>query len=220
MIKKIITIICSVITFSALSNAANEKLDAVIAVVGDEIIMQSELDAYTNMRLSAMDDKPDVSKVNEYKKDFIKELVDGKILLAHAKDDTTIQISNQEVENAVKNHIASICQQNSIPMDSLESVLMKYQGMTLGRFKTESRRAIKEQMDQPRVHGKHLRQAAQSIDRVQTGCLHARRGGIQSRGHQLRRVVPFPYGGRLGVCAEDLNGERGLVGEDAGGVVF
>jgi peptidyl-prolyl cis-trans isomerase SurA len=151
LIKKIITIICLVITSTAISYAANEKLDAVIAVVGDEIIMQSELDAYTNMRLSAMDEKPDLSKVNEYKKEFIKELVDGKILLAHAKDDTTIQISNQEVENAVKNHIANICQQNNIPMDSLESVLMRYQGMTLGRFKTESRRAIKEQMYKQRV---------------------------------------------------------------------
>jgi peptidyl-prolyl cis-trans isomerase SurA len=123
----------------------------VIAVVGDEIIMQSELDAYTNMRLSAMDEKPDLPKVNEFKKAFIKELVDGKILLAHAKDDTTIQISNQEVENAVKNHITNICQQNNIPIDSLESVLIKYQGMTLSKFKTESRRAIKEQMYKQRV---------------------------------------------------------------------
>lgn len=151
MIRKIIAIICLVVTCSAISYAANEKLDAVIAIVGDEIILQSELDAYTNMRLGSLDEKPDVSKVNEYKKDFIKELVDGKILLAHAKDDSTIQISNQEIENAVKNHITNICQQNNIPIDSLESVLIRYQGITLGRFKTESRRAIKEQMYKQRV---------------------------------------------------------------------
>lgn len=151
MIRKIITILCLVITNAAISNAANEKLDAVIAVVGDEIIMQSELDAYTNMRLSAMNEKPDVSKVNEYKKEFIKELIDGKILLAYAKEDTTIQISNQDVEIAVKNHIVNICQQNNIPIDSLESVLIRYQGMTLSKFKSESRRAIKEQMYKQRV---------------------------------------------------------------------
>jgi peptidyl-prolyl cis-trans isomerase SurA len=151
LIRKIITILCLVITNAAISNAANEKLDAVIAVVGDEIIMQSELDAYTNMRLSAMNEKPDVSKVNEYKKEFIKELIDGKILLAYAKEDTTIQISNQDVEIAVKNHIVNICQQNNIPIDSLESVLIRYQGMTLSKFKSESRRAIKEQMYKQRV---------------------------------------------------------------------
>ncbi len=151
MIRKITTFICSLLACTTLSYASNEKLDAIIAVVGDEIIMQSELDAYTTMRLSAMEEKPDESKMDEYKKTFIKELVDGKILLAHAKDDTTIQISNMEVENAVKNHINNICQQNNIPMDSFESVLIKYQGMTLGRFKTESRRAIKEQMYKQRI---------------------------------------------------------------------
>ncbi len=151
MIRKITTFICSLIACTNLSYASNEKLDAVIAVVGDEIIMQSELDAYTSMRLSSMEEKPDESKMDEYKKTFIKELVDGKILLAHAKEDSTIQISNMEVENAVKNHITSICQQNNIPIDSFESVLIKYQGMTLGRFKTESRRAIKEQMYKQRI---------------------------------------------------------------------
>jgi len=151
LIRKINTFLCSLLTCTVLAYASNEKLDAVIAIVGDEIIMQSELDAYTNMRLSEMSEKPDTAKVNEFKKAFINELVDGKVLLAHAKNDTTIQITNQEVENAVKNHIVNICQQNNIPMDSLESVLIRYQGMTLSKFKSESRRAIKEQMYKQRV---------------------------------------------------------------------
>lgn len=130
--------------------AASEKLDGIIAVIGDEIILNSEFEAYVQMRLKGFDDKIDTSKLKEYKKIFLNELVEGKVLLAHAKQDTTIQISNQDIENAVKNNIISICQQNNIPLDSFENVLMQ-QGMTLSRFKSESRRAFREQMYKQRL---------------------------------------------------------------------
>jgi len=131
--------------------ASSNKLDGIMAIIGDEIILNSEFDAYVLMRLNGMDNKIDSTKINDYKKLFLNELVEGKVLLAHAKQDTTIQISNQDVENSLRNHINGICQQNNIPLDSLESVLMKHQGMTLSRFKSESKRAIREQMYKQRL---------------------------------------------------------------------
>jgi len=151
LIRKVFTSICAALLFQGAVYADSNKLDGIIAVVGDEIILQSELDAYTSMRINGLDEKIDSLKTAEYKNRFLDELVDGKVLIAHAKQDTTIQISNQDIENALRNHISGICQQNKIPMDSLEGVLLKYQGMTLTRFKAESRRAIREQMYKQRI---------------------------------------------------------------------
>lgn len=144
----------SVILFTLhtlLSASINEKLDGIIAVIGDEIVLRSELDAYTMMRINSLEIKPDSTKVDQYKKEFLNELIEGKILLAHAKQDTTIKVTNQEVENALKNHINAILQQNSIPADSLESVLMQQQGISLAKFKSDSRRAIREQIYKQRL---------------------------------------------------------------------
>jgi peptidyl-prolyl cis-trans isomerase SurA len=131
--------------------SAAEKLDGIIAVIGEEVVLRSELDAYTLMRLNGLNIQPDSSKLLQYKKDFLNELIEGKVLLAHAKQDTTIQVSNQDVENALRNHINGILQQNNIPQDSLESVLIHQQGMTLAKFKSESRRAIREQIYKQRL---------------------------------------------------------------------
>ena len=128
------------------SFAAVDKLDGVIAVIGEEVILRSELDAYTLMRLNGLNIQPDSLKIAQYKKDFLNELIEGKVLLAHAKQDTTIQVSNQDVENALRNHINGILQQNNIPQDSLEKVLVQQQGMTLAKFKSEARRSIREQI--------------------------------------------------------------------------
>ncbi len=130
----------------SLSFSATDKLDGIVAVIGDEVILGSELEAYTMMRLNNLDIKEDSSKNMQYKKSFLNELIEGKVLLVHAKKDSTIQVTNQEVENALRNHISAICQQNNIPMDSLEKVLVQQQGMTLAKFKSESRRAIREQI--------------------------------------------------------------------------
>ena len=128
------------------SFAAVEKLDGVIAVIGEEVILRSELDAYTLMRLNGLNIQPDSLQKVQYKKDFLNELIEGKVLLAHAKQDTTIQVSNQDVENALRNHINGILQQNNIPQDSLEKVLVQQQGITLAKFKSEARRSIREQI--------------------------------------------------------------------------
>jgi peptidyl-prolyl cis-trans isomerase SurA len=139
------------LSMQSVSFSAAEKFDGIIAVIGEEVVLRSELDAYTLMRLNGLNIQPDSSKMLQYKKDFLNELIEGKVLLAHAKQDTTIQVSNQDVENALRNHINGILQQNNIPQDSLESVLIHQQGMTLAKFKSESRRAIREQIYKQRL---------------------------------------------------------------------
>lgn len=152
---------CSMLLFVAFALAPADqvqKLDGTVAVVGDEYILQSELDAYTALRLNALGIKPDPSDLAKYRKQYINELIDGKVLLAHAKNDSTVQVTAEEVDRALEGHIATILDQNRLTMDSLEILLQKEQGITLAKFKAEARGAIREQLIKQKVQRQYLSQ--------------------------------------------------------------
>ena len=148
-----------VFIFSSLSPGATPaKLDGIAALVGDEVILQSEVDAYTALRLQALNIKIDSGSNDliKYRKKFLDEIIDGKVLIAHAKTDTTVSLTNDEVDNALENHIQSILQQNKITMDSLEILLQREQGMSLAKFKSEAKNAIREQLLKQKVQRQYL----------------------------------------------------------------
>jgi peptidyl-prolyl cis-trans isomerase SurA len=150
--------LCStlVLFFSLTLISSPQKLDGVAAVIGDEFILQSEVDAYTALRLNALGLKPDADELAKYRKQYINELIDGKVLLAHAKNDTTVQVTSDEVDRALDGHIASILDQNHLTLDSLEILLQKEQGISLAKFKSEARSAIKEQLLKQKVQRQYL----------------------------------------------------------------
>ena len=142
--------------FSLSLASSPQKLDGIAAVIGDEFILQSEVDAYTALRLNALGLKPDAADLAKYRKQYINELIDGKVLLAHAKSDTTVQVTGEEVDRALEGHIATILDQNHLTMDSLEILLQKEQGISLAKFKAEARSAIKEQLLKQKVQRQYL----------------------------------------------------------------
>ncbi len=103
---------------------AQESLDGIAAVIGDEIILKSEISAYSAMRLNSIGtydkDSASLEKIN---KKFLEEMIDGKVLLAHAKKDTSILLTENEVEQALSGHINSLLRQNNLTMDALETEL-------------------------------------------------------------------------------------------------
>jgi peptidyl-prolyl cis-trans isomerase SurA len=83
-------------------------------------------------------------------------MIDGKVLLAHAKKDSTISLSDNEVEAALNNHINSLLRQNNLTMDALETELKRQQGVSISKFKAELRKAIKEQLLKQKVQQNYL----------------------------------------------------------------
>lgn len=121
-------------------------LDGIAAVVGDEIILRSEVEAYAYMRLTATGQNPDSVDSKKLLGECIGDLIDNKVLLVRAMDDSTIHVRGDEVESALNNHINMILRQNKISMEQLEAQLRIQQGTTMARFKSEIRRAIREQL--------------------------------------------------------------------------
>jgi peptidyl-prolyl cis-trans isomerase SurA len=135
----------------ALPVAAANPVDGVIAVVGDSVILKSELDAYAMMRLANVEPKPDSSEIAKLRARFLEELIDGKVLVVHAGRDTNIVIKESDVEQALNNQVQMILRQNNISMSVLEQELREKYGMTLTKFKAQMRPQINEQLIRQRV---------------------------------------------------------------------
>jgi peptidyl-prolyl cis-trans isomerase SurA len=135
----------------AFSSYAGQRIDGVAAVVGDSVILQSELDAYTLMRLSSIERKPDSSELPAIRRQFLNELIDGKILIVHAAQDTNIVLKETEVEQAQNNQIRMILQQNNISQATLEQELKTKYNMSLAKFKTQMYAQIREQLIRQKV---------------------------------------------------------------------
>jgi len=145
--------------FCSLSFAGKpERLEGVVAVIGDEVILKSELDAYTALRLSELSIALDSTgaDLSKYRTRFLNELIDGKVLLVHAKYDTTVSVTDDEVDRAVENHLTMILRQNNLTIDSLETILLREQGIPLAKFKAEARTALREQLLKQKVQRQYV----------------------------------------------------------------
>lgn len=142
----------------AASPYAAERLDGVAAVVGDSTILFSEVDAYGIMRLGGSGEKPDSSLLPKMRKQFLEELIDGKVLIVHAARDSTIVVKENEVDQAVSGHVQQILEQNGMTMDVFEKELSDKYKMSLSKFRAQLRAQIQEQLIKQKVQQQYVGQ--------------------------------------------------------------
>ena len=133
------------------SLSASEKLDGLVAVVGDSVILSSELEAYIFLQINQLGLQPDSLEMNILRYKLLNELIEGKVLLVHAEKDTNIIISNEELDGELNNRIKLILQQNSISMTEFEELLVKEQNITLTIFKKGIRQQIRQELLKQKV---------------------------------------------------------------------
>ncbi len=114
---------------------AQEVLDKVVAVVDNEIIMQSELDFQTNIMIAQQ--RVDPNKKN-IKMQILNSLIEEKLLYAQAKLDS-ITVTDEEVNRQVEYRIELFIQNYG----SKEKVEQMY-GMSIEKIKREMRDDVKK----------------------------------------------------------------------------
>ncbi len=142
-------ILIFIITSGSLS--AKEKFDYIVAVVGDSVILSSELEAYTFLKINQIGLTPDSLALNMLHYKLLDELIEGKVLLVHAEKDTNIIITNDEIEGELNNRINYILRQNRITIKEFEVLIKKEQGLTLTKFKKEIRQQIRQELLKQKV---------------------------------------------------------------------
>jgi peptidyl-prolyl cis-trans isomerase SurA len=139
---------------------AADRLDGIAAVVGDSAILLSELDAYIMARQSSAGEKPDTTGFKRLRKQYLGDLIDGKVLIVHAAKDSLIVVKETEVDQAVSGHIAQILAQNSMTMDVLERELRDKYGMGVTKFRAQLRGQVQEQLIKQKVSQLYVGQIA------------------------------------------------------------
>lgn len=109
--KQLNIFFCALLLFTSHINA-QEILDGIVAIVGENIITKSELEqtAQSMAYQSGIIPSEQPKKYNTLQKEVLNNLINEKILLAKAKEDT-VEVSDQNVENELNRRIEQLIQQ-------------------------------------------------------------------------------------------------------------
>lgn len=138
--------------FILLSPQKQKKLvDEVVAVVDHESILRSELDELVNLYKTQM---PPGFDEKQLEGKALDDLIENKILYLEAKKDTTITVTEQEINTYLENQVASL--ESQWGKDEFERKL-KEEGLTRKSFKEKYRKQVKEQLYVQKYVDKHIR---------------------------------------------------------------
>ena len=133
--KKVLLLLVLSFSFSFIF-AQKNVIDKIVAIVGDEIILQSDIEnAFLQQQGQGI-----ISSSPDYKAEILEQQLVQKLLMAQAQIDSII-VSDEEVENAVSSQIEFF-----ISNIGSQERLEKYFGKSIQEIKDDMRNPIKEQL--------------------------------------------------------------------------
>jgi peptidyl-prolyl cis-trans isomerase SurA len=161
--RSIILLIGLLLLFSSLSTA-QQILDRIVAVVGDEIISDSELELQLTLYVNQMGiEVTSEAQKNQLKAEMLEQMVNDRVLLLAAQKDTTIEVSSKEVEESVKEQLDRV---KSEFTDEEFKAQLKAEGLTESELKKRYRKQTKEKMMTDRLIGSKLSRVSVSTREV------------------------------------------------------
>jgi len=147
MPKKLSTIlvVLSFLLMASVTNAQREVIDQILVVVGDNVIMSS--DVASQVQLYMLQSGRKIQSEAELKKmqsEILQKMINDQLFLIEAKKDTSISIRPDEIEKSLNDQIARIKQN----FDSEEIFLdaMASEGLTVRDLKKRYREEIENQL--------------------------------------------------------------------------
>ena len=133
---------------------ARTPVDGIAAVVNGTPILFSEVE---ELRLAMQQQRPGFSgmPVEQQRQEAMNRLVDDKVLLEKARQDTTLRFSDHDVDSRVADMYARVAQQQGGERQ-LESALKQATGMSLGQFKARMADQVRENMLRQRLQSKYV----------------------------------------------------------------
>lgn len=155
--------VCLVL-FSCGCSHAQQLLDRIVAVVGDQVILESELstqmDLYVSqMRVSLRSQK----ERDQLKRDLLGQMVNDKLLLIAAQKDTLIEVTSREVDEAAGKQLRKV---KSEFTDEEFKAQLEAEGLTEIELKKKYREQMENQMLIDRLIASKLQKVSVSTREV------------------------------------------------------
>ena len=135
-------------------HATRTSLEGVVAVVDGTPILFSDLE---ELRQAMLAQRPGFSQlpVAQQRKQILDRLVDEKVLIAKAKQDTTIKVTDKDVDARADEWYQRLVQQQG-GEKQLETALQQATGMSLGQFKARIKDQTRDQIYRQRLQMKFV----------------------------------------------------------------
>jgi len=160
----VLFLFCSFLILSSLPSA-QEVLDRIVVVVGNQIILESELKAQLALYATQFGvDLKDDQKRNELEKELLEQMINDNLLLIQAQKDTTIEVTSKEVESAVEEQLKKVKSQFS--SEEAFQDQLKAERLTENELKKKYKEQIKKQMLIDRLTSKRLSKVSVSTKEV------------------------------------------------------
>jgi peptidyl-prolyl cis-trans isomerase SurA len=136
-----------------------EIVDRILAIVGDEVILKSEVDQYVEHQKYSSKSNFDE---NLFRKKVLDELISNKIIYDMALRDSTIKVSDDEVQKILDNRINSI-----IDQVGSEAKFEELYNTTVNELKKQYRSDIRKSLFVDKLKRKHDQKITVSRNEVE-----------------------------------------------------
>lgn len=121
---------------------SQQLVEGIVAIVGKEIILKSEIDQYIQSYIvqNRIDVKQNPQLVEELKNQTLEKLIEQKLLLAKADEDT-LTVDDEMLDQRVEQRMRYLIEQVGSE-DKLETVF----GSPLKKIRKDTRKVVKEQL--------------------------------------------------------------------------
>ncbi len=125
--------------------AAAEVVDRIVAVVDKQIILESELTS--QLQLYAMQARIDLSNQatrDSLESQLLDRMIEDKVLLVQAERDTSISVTNKDVETALTEQVERI--KGQFPSEDAFLAQLRAEGLTLKELRNQYRDEVRNQL--------------------------------------------------------------------------
>ena len=143
--RNLVLLTVVVFVFLAAISMAGEVLDGIAATIDTRIILKSEV--LSQLQLAIMEykiERPDQSLMDSLYREILQQMIDDKLILIEAERDTSIKISNQDIVDALDNHITRIKEQ--FPSEEAFLAQLTAEGLTLKELRNRYKDEVKNQL--------------------------------------------------------------------------
>lgn len=144
-----------------------ETVDRIIAVVGDEVILASELASQIQLYTLQSGKQPKTEREFEkLRDDILNEMITDRLFLFEAKKDTSITVRDEEVDQMLDDHVARIA--SNFPTNDAFTQALAQEGMTVRDLRKKYRPDVRNQILKQRFIQSKLYSVSVSRHEVET----------------------------------------------------
>ncbi len=126
-------------------SAEREMIDRIVAVIGDEVILASELASQMQLAAIQTGQRPQTeAEFEKLRDDILDQMISDRLFLIAAREDTSISVRPEEIERALDNQVERVSG-NFESYEEFQAALAS-EGMTLRELRRKYRKDVENQL--------------------------------------------------------------------------